>query len=163
MSKSTPNPIVEMNTTKGLITLELFADKAPKTVENMVRLAEKKYYDGIAFHRVIKSFMIQGGGDPEGPEEGGDSIWGGPFEDEFCADLIFDKEGLLAMANCGPNTNGSQFFITTVETPWLNHNHTIFGKVIKGYDVVQKIENVDTSIQDRPLEPVKIIELRVKK
>ncbi|PCI74967.1 peptidylprolyl isomerase [Candidatus Aerophobetes bacterium] len=161
MAKFEKNPIIEMNTSKGSITLELFADKAPKAVENMVRLAEKKYYNGSPFHRVIKSFMIQGGtGKSSGGEE--NSIWGKPFKDEFSSDLLFDKEGVLAMANSGPNTNGSQFFITTVETPWLDHKHTIFGKVIKGYDVVKKIEEMETSMQDTPVEEVKITGMSVK-
>lgn len=162
MAPFTKNPTVEMHTSEGVITLELFADKAPKAVENMVRLSEKNYYDGSKFHRVIKEFMIQGGKGPASEGEG-NSIWGKPFKDEFTADLVFDKEGLLAMANCGPNTNGSQFFITTVETPWLNHKHTIFGKVISGYDIVKKIEGVKTSMHDSPLNDVVIKKMVVKR
>ena len=129
-----------METTQGIIELKLMSKVAPKACENFMKLAEKKYYDGIIFHRVIKEFMIQGG-DPTGTGTGGESIWGKPFQDECISSVTFDKPGILAMANSGPNTNGSQFFITTVETPWLNQNHTIFGEVTKGMDVVSKIEN----------------------
>ncbi len=151
---------VVFNTRYGDIKLRLFTDKAPKTCENFLGLVKKGYYDGIIFHRVIKDFMIQGG-DPTGTGRGGESIWGKPFADEFSADLAFDKAGLLAMANAGPNTNGSQFFITTVETPWLTNHHTIFGEVAEGYDIVQKIENCRTGFMDKPLEEQKIISAKV--
>ncbi len=151
---------VVFNTRYGDIKLRLFTDKAPKTCENFLGLVKKGYYDGIIFHRVIKDFMIQGG-DPTGTGRGGESIWGKPFADEFSSDLAFDKAGLLAMANAGPNTNGSQFFITTVETPWLTNHHTIFGEVAEGYDIVQKIENCRTGFMDKPLEEQKIISAKV--
>lgn len=145
------SPTVELQTTQGSVKIQLFGEQAPKTVENFVGLIKKGYYDGIIFHRVIPQFMIQGG-DPTGTGMGGESIWGKPFADECTPDLRFTKTGLLAMANAGPNTNGSQFFITTAETPWLDGRHTIFGEVIEGYDVVQKIEGTPTARDDRPLE-----------
>src|SRR5665213_3248097 len=129
--------IVVLETNQGNIELTLFADKAPKTVENFVGLVKKGYYNGLIFHRVIKGFMIQGG-DPTGTGSGGTSIWGGDFADEIKPDLVFDKPGVLAMANRGPNTNGSQFFITTAVTTWLNGGYTIFGQCTQGYDVVSK-------------------------
>lgn len=142
---------VTLKTRHGDIKLKLFAKEAPKTCENFVGLVKKGYYDGIVFHRVIKDFMIQGG-DPTATGCGGESIWGKPFEDEFAPNLKFDRKGLLAMANAGPNTNGSQFFITTAETPWLTNHHTIFGEVVEGYDAVEKIENSRTDFSDRPIE-----------
>lgn len=145
------SPTIELQTTQGSIKIQLFGEQAPKTVENFVGLIEKGYYDGIIFHRVIPQFMIQGG-DPTGTGMGGESIWGKPFEDECSPDLRFTKKGLLAMANAGPNTNGSQFFITTALTPWLDGRHTIFGEVIEGYDIVEKIESTPTARDDRPLE-----------
>lgn len=151
---------IVFETNVGTIELKLFADAAPKTCENFVKLVEKHYYDGLIFHRVIKSFMIQGG-DPTGTGAGGESIWGKPFADECNAKLSFDRPGLLAMANRGPNTNGSQFFITTVPTPWLNMKHTIFGEVTKGYDIIQKIEKCKTN-QDRPIEQIKIVKAYLK-
>lgn len=153
--------VVVLETNQGSIELRLFTDAAPKTCENFLGLVKKGYYDGIIFHRVIKNFMLQGG-DPTGTGTGGESIWGGPFEDEFTANLSFDKEGLLAMANAGPNTNGSQFFITTVKTPWLNMKHTIFGEVTAGYDVVKKIENVPVDSSDKPIQEQKIIRAYAK-
>lgn len=144
--------IVVLETNQGNIELKLYPDVAPKTCENFTRLAEKGYYNGIIFHRVIPKFMIQGG-DPTGTGMGGESVWGKPFEDEVTPALKFDKAGLLAMANAGPGTNGSQFFITTAATPWLNMRHTIFGEVVKGYDVVQKIENAPTGPNDKPTTP----------
>ncbi len=147
---------VVLETNQGVIEIKLLADIAPKTCENFIGLVKKGYYDGIIFHRVIKKFMIQGG-DPTGTGRGGESIWGVPFEDEVTPKVGFDKQGLLAMANAGPNTNGSQFFITTAATPWLNMKHTIFGEVISGYDVVTKIENTATGSSDRPLAEQKII------
>ena len=149
------NPIVIFETNLGNIEITLKPDVAPKTCENFLGLVAKGYYDGLIFHRVIKNFMIQGG-DPTGTGAGGESIWGKPFGDECKADVKFDKLGLLAMANRGPNTNGSQFFITTALTPWLNMRHTIFGEVTTGYEVVKKMETSPTAPGDRPIEPIKI-------
>jgi peptidylprolyl isomerase len=148
--QKTENPVVVLQTNQGDIELELFPKVAPKAVKNFIELSKKGYYDGIIFHRVIKGFMIQGG-DPTGTGRGGESIYGGVFENEYAPNVIFDKPGILAMANAGPNTNGSQFFITTVPTPHLNGGYTIFGKVIKGFDVVQRIENCKTARGDRPV------------
>ena len=155
------NPVIEIQTTEGIIEITLKPDIAPKACENFIKLAEKKYYDGIIFHRVIKQFMIQGG-DPKGTGTGGTSIWGHPFEDEFNRSVVFDKPGILAMANSGPHTNGSQFFITTAATPWLNQRHTIFGEVTKGYDILKKIEATETDRMDRPKKEQKIIRMVVK-
>ncbi len=145
------NPTADIKTNQGTITVELYPDVAPKAVENFIKLSKKGYYDGVIFHRVIKNFMIQGG-DPTGTGRGGTSIWGKEFENEYKPNVIFDKPGVLAMANRGPNTNGSQFFITTVPTPWLNGGYTIFGKVIKGFKVVKKIENASTAAFDKPIK-----------
>jgi len=153
--------IVVLETNQGNIELTLFADKAPKTVENFVGLVKKGYYNGLIFHRVIKGFMIQGG-DPTGTGSGGTSLWGGDFADEINPDLTFDKPGTLAMANRGPDTNGSQFFITTAPTTWLNGHHTIFGQVTTGYDIVSKIENTPTGTGDRPVQDQTIIKAYVK-
>jgi peptidylprolyl isomerase len=155
------NKIVCLETTQGIIEIKLYPTVAPKACENFITLVNKHYYDGIIFHRVIKNFMVQTG-DPTGTGAGGKSCWGKPFQDECRADVAFDKVGLVAMANAGPSTNGSQFFITTVKTPWLNMHHTIFGEVIKGYDVVVKIENVPTGFSDRPIETQKIIKAYIK-
>ena len=145
------NPVVVLQTNQGDIELELLPKVAPKAVKNFLELSKKGYYDGIIFHRVIKGFMIQGG-DPTGTGRGGESIYGGVFDNEYAPNVVFDKPGILAMANAGPNTNGSQFFITTVPTPHLNGGYTIFGRVIKGFDVVQKIDNTKTARGDRPVE-----------
>lgn len=153
-------PVVVFETTKGNFEVTLFPDVAPKTVENFLGLASKKYYDGQIFHRVIKQFMIQGG-DPTGTGRGGESIWGGKFNDEFSPALKFDKPGILAMANAGPNTNGSQFFITTAQTTWLNGKHTIFGEVTKGYEVVKAIE-AQGSESGTPKELLKILKIYTK-
>lgn len=153
--------IVVFETNLGTIEFQLFPEIAPKTCENFLGLVKKGYYDGVIFHRVIKEFMIQGG-DPTGTGRGGTSIWGKPFEDEVTQEKKFDKKGLLAMANSGPNTNGSQFFITTKDTPWLHMRHTIFGEVTKGYDTVEKIENSKKNKEDRPLEEIKIIKAFIK-
>jgi peptidylprolyl isomerase len=150
-----------LETNQGTIEIKLMPTVAPKTCENFTKLVEKGYYNGVIFHRVIKEFMIQGG-DPEGTGRGGASIWGGKFEDEFDPKVRFDREGLLAMANAGPNSNGSQFFITTAKTGWLSGKHTIFGEVVKGYDVVKKIEGVKTGAGDRPIEDQKIVKAQVK-
>ena len=155
--------VAVIKTNMGNIEIELFADKTPKTVENFVGLAKKGYYNGVIFHRVIDNFMIQGG-DPTGTGRGGESLWGGKFEDEFDSTLTFDKPGYLAMANAGPNTNGSQFFITTVPTPWLNGHHTIFGKVVNGMDVVNRISKVETAKpNDRPVKDVVMKEVVIEK
>jgi peptidyl-prolyl cis-trans isomerase B (cyclophilin B) len=140
-----------LHTNNGDITIELFDEDAPKTVENFTKLATDKFYDGVIFHRVIKDFMIQGG-DPTGTGRGGP---GYTFEDEFNDHKIV--RGALAMANAGPNTNGSQFFIVTTDAaPWLDGKHTVFGQVVEGMDVVDKIEAADTDRNDRPAQDVVI-------
>jgi cyclophilin family peptidyl-prolyl cis-trans isomerase len=151
---------VNIKTSMGDIGVELFSDEAHKTVENFVKLAKKNYYNGIIFHRVIENFMIQGG-DPTGTGRGGESAWGGKFKDEFSPKLTFDKAGLLAMANAGPGTNGSQFFITLVPTTWLNNHHTIFGKVVNGIDVVNAIGKTKTK-NDRPVIDVVMKEVVIE-
>lgn len=145
--------VAVMQTNMGNIEIELFEKETPKTVENFTGLAEKGYYDGIIFHRVIENFMIQGG-DPTGTGMGGESFWGGKFNDEFDPNLRHDVPGVLSMANAGPNTNGSQFFITLVPTPWLDGKHSVFGKVINGLDVVMKIGVVETAGADKPVDDV---------
>lgn len=154
-------PIIEIETTKGTFEVALWPDVAPKASENFLKHAQDGFYNGIIFHRVIKGFMIQGG-DPTGTGRGGKSIWGAPFEDEVSDSAKFDRPGLLAMANSGPKTNGSQFFITTAATPWLNKKHTIFGEVVKGYDIVQKIETTKVGPGDRPNDNVVIVRMTVK-
>ena len=174
--------LVEMNTTLGVVKIKLFPEHAPKTVENFLGHAKSGYYNGIIFHRVITDFMIQGG-DPTGTGMGGQSIWGDSFEDEFNENL-FNLRGALSMANAGPNTNGSQFFIVQMEhtpnnmiaqleqakypteiieayaknggTPWLDFKHTVFGHVVEGMDIVDNIANVEKDMRDKPLEDVKI-------
>ncbi len=131
--------VATFDTTKGIIRIELFAEQTPKTVENFETLCGKEYYDGLTFHRVIADFMIQGGC-PDGNGTGGP---GYKFEDEFHPDLRHDGPGVLSMANSGPNSNGSQFFITHGATPHLDGKHSVFGKVIEGQDVVDKIEKDD--------------------
>ncbi|WP_428024764.1 peptidylprolyl isomerase [Arcobacter sp.] len=158
------NPIAIVETTQGKIEIELRPDMAPLAVENFITHAKNGYYNNLIFHRIIKNFMIQGG-DPTGTGRGGESIWGKPFKDEFSPNAVFDKAGILAMANAGPNTNGSQFFITTVPTYWLNGRHTIFGYLKNGMDVVKKLENVPTSGQyqgNKPLVDQKIISIEIK-
>ena len=154
--------VVVLETNQGVVELKLMPDVAPKACENFTGLAQKGYYDGTIFHRVIKDFMVQGG-DPTGTGRGGDSIWGKPFEAETSPNVKFEKPGLLAMANAGADTNRSQFFITTKATPWLNMRHTIFGEVVSGYDVVQKIENTAVGSGDKPLVEQKIIKAYIKK
>lgn len=161
-------------TNKGTFKVRLFDQQAPKTVENFVGLAEgtkeftdpkakettkRPFYDGLAFHRIIKDFMIQGGC-PLGTGTGGP---GYRFEDEFHPELKHNKPGLLSMANAGPNTNGSQFFITVVPTPWLDNRHTIFGEVVEGYDIVDAISKVKVGPSDRPLEPVVITHIKIER
>ena len=184
---NTSNPLVTVHTNHGDFKLELFPEIAPKTVENFVTHAKNGYYNGVIFHRVIEDFMIQGG-DPTGTGMGGESIYGRTFEDEFSREA-FNLYGALSMANAGPNTNGSQFFIVTAKqvqaqmlkqlkdggwpeeiveeyakiggTPWLDHRHTVFGRVVEGMDVVLEIEGVKRNGQDRPLEDVMIESMEV--
>lgn len=181
--------VVEMETSMGSIKIKLFPEYAPKAVENFVKHAQDGYYNGLIFHRVIKDFMIQGG-DPNGNGIGGESIWGKPFEDEF-SDHLFNLRGALSMANAGPNTNGSQFFIVQDKkldpsmkkqmeqagypkeiinaydqyggTPWLDHRHTVFGQVIEGMDVVDKIAATPVDAKDKPKTDVTIKEIKVLK
>lgn len=134
-----------VETNRGIIVLKLFAAQAPRTVNNFVCLAEDGYYDGVTFHRVIRDFMIQGG-DPTGTGRGGP---GYTFKDEFDPQLKHDRAGILSMANAGPNTNGSQFFITHVPTPWLDGKHSVFGQVIQGQDVVEAIQQGDVLLSVR--------------
>src|SRR3954454_16813017 len=152
------------DTTEGRFKIKLFADKAPNTVKNFTDLAEgiktgKPFYDGLIFHRVIRDFMIQGGC-PEGSGRGGP---GYNFKDEFAPDLKHTKPGLLSMANAGPNTNGSQFFVTVAAAPWLDNKHSIFGEVIEGYDVVQKISKLPRNSQDRPNKEVRINSVTIER
>ncbi|EAH1312421.1 peptidylprolyl isomerase [Listeria monocytogenes] len=183
-----PNEIeAEMITNRGTIRIKLFPEIAPKTVENFVTHSKNGYYDGLIFHRVIPEFMIQGG-DPDGRGTGGESIWGESFEDEFSTEA-FNLRGALSMANAGPNTNGSQFFIVqkpdmpadmlgqmeqagfpveVIEaykkggTPWLDGRHTVFGHVIEGMDVVDEIANLPTGMQDKPVNDVVIEKINIK-
>ena len=163
---------VKFETNQGNFVAKLFPDEAPATVTNFIGLAngtkefvdpktgenvKRPFYDGLTFHRVIPGFMIQGG-DPRGDGTGGP---GYRFQDEFNSPRVFDKPGILAMANAGPNTNGSQFFITVAATPWLNKRHTIFGEVVEGYDVVEKISKLPRDGNDRPLDPVTIKKVTV--
>ena len=159
------NPHVVLETTQGNIEIVLYADIAPLAVENFTTHIKNGYYNGIIFHRIIQGFMIQGG-DPTGTGRGGESIWGKDFKDEY-KNKTFNKAGILAMANRGPYTNGSQFFITTAATPWLNGKHTIFGEVVpSSMQSVNKLDRVATSGRrggDRPLETQKIIKAYIKK
>lgn len=156
-------PVVEIETTEGTIRARLFTDKAPNTAQNFIDLVNQEYYDGIIFHRVIKDFMLQTG-DPTGTGTGGRTAKGLPakkLQDEFHPDLRHDRPGVLSMANAGPNTGDTQFFITTVPTPWLDDKHAIFGEVIEGMDVVKKIESTPTGAQDRPTNPPKMVKVRM--
>ena len=172
MSDLKPGLYAVLDTTLGEVTCQLFPEKAPKTVENFVGLAQgskefrdpktrqntkRAFYDGLNFHRVIPQFMIQGGC----PLGTGTGDAGYKFEDEFSKDLKFDKPGKLAMANAGPGTNGSQFFITVAATDWLTNHHTIFGEVVKGYDVVEKISKVPRDRGDRPNTPVVLTAVKI--
>ncbi|THU81509.1 hypothetical protein K435DRAFT_472310 [Dendrothele bispora CBS 962.96] len=151
---------VVLETSLGDIQLELYWDHAPKTCKNFAELSRRGYYNGVVFHRIISDFMIQGG-DPTGTGRGGTSIYGQKFEDEIHPELRFTGAGILAMANSGPNTNGSQFFITLAPTPYLDKKHTIFGRVSSGMRVVQRLGAVAVDNQDRPREDVKIHKSRV--
>ncbi len=165
LSANDNNPRVILETTQGDIELILFPDVAPLAVENFTTHVKNGYYNGIAFHRIIKGFMIQGG-DPTESGHGGESIWNKPFKDEF-KNKTFNKAGILAMANAGAHTNGSQFFITTAKTPWLNGRHTIFGKVTQNsMQAVKKLDRVATlgsRAGNRPLERQEIIKAYIKK
>ena len=141
---------IRFTTSKGVFEARMFEEKAPVTTKNFIDLTEKGFYDGLIFHRVIDGFMIQGG-DPTGTGRGGPGYM---IKDEFGPGLAHDDEGILSMANAGPNTGGSQFFITLAPTPWLNGHHAIFGKVVKGMDVVREIGAVATDFRDRPQDPV---------
>jgi len=154
--------VAVMKTNMGTVEIELFEKQTPKTVENFSGLAKKGYYNGVIFHRVIPNFMIQGG-DPTGTGRGGESLWGKKFSDEFVSELKHSEPGVLSMANAGPNTNGSQFFITVIPTPWLDGKHTIFGKVINGMDVVYAISKVQTGAMDKPVKDVIIEEVNLEK
>lgn len=153
------NRKIKFTTNKGVFVAEMFEDKAPLTTKNFIELVEKGFYDGIIFHRVIDGFMIQGG-DPTGSGMGGP---GYKIKDEFGEGLKHDDEGILSMANSGPNTGGSQFFITLAPTPWLNGHHAIFGKVVEGMDVVRLIGVVPTDFRDRPREAVTMEKVEVVK
>jgi peptidylprolyl isomerase domain and WD repeat-containing protein 1 len=150
-----------IHTTLGDIHMTLFPSQAPKAVENFVGHARSSYFEGVIFHRVIPKFMIQTG-DPLGDGTGGTSIWGREFEDEFSDDLKHDRPYTVSMANAGPGTNGSQFFITTTTTPWLDKKHTIFGRVTGGLEVVHAIENAKTNKVDKPYDDIKIINVDVQ-
>jgi len=173
MTTNEPGLYAKFETNEGTFLVKLFDQDAPKTVANFTGLAQgtkeftdpktrtkvkRPFYDGLDFHRVIKDFMVQGG-DPLGNGTGGPGF---QFEDEFTSTRTFDKPGILAMANAGPNTNGSQFFITVAKTPWLNKRHTIFGEVVEGYDVVDKISHVPTDGNDHPVVPVTITKLTIE-
>ena len=153
------NRKIKFTTNKGVFVAEMFEDKAPLTTKNFIELVEKGFYDGIIFHRVIDGFMIQGG-DPTGTGMGGPGF---KIKDEFGEGLKHDDEGILSMANAGPNTGGSQFFITLAPTPWLNGHHAIFGKVVEGMDVVRLIGVVPTDFRDRPREAVTMEKVEVVK
>ncbi|KAF5382738.1 hypothetical protein D9615_002870 [Tricholomella constricta] len=162
-ARTGPSPVADsatIHTTFGDMHLRLFPAQAPKAVENFVGHARGGYFEGVIFHRVIPKFMIQTG-DPLGDGTGGMSIWGKEFEDEFSDDLKHDRPYTVSMANAGPGTNGSQFFITTTATPWLDKKHTIFGRVISGLEVVHTIENVKTNKTDKPYEDIKIINVDI--
>jgi cyclophilin family peptidyl-prolyl cis-trans isomerase len=149
----------KFETSMGNFTIELFEAQTPKTVDNFVKLTEKNFYDGVIFHRVIDGFMIQGG-DPTGTGRGGP---GYQFPDEIHPQLKHNSDGILSMANAGPNTNGSQFFITLAPTPHLDGKHTVFGKVVEGMDVVKKIAKTPTARGDRPVTDVVMKSVRVER
>jgi peptidylprolyl isomerase len=160
-NNTTTSVVVVLETNQGNIELKMFPKVAPLAVENFTTHVKNGYYNGLIFHRVIKNFMIQGG-DPTGTGTGGESIWKKEFINEYGKNVVFDRPFLLAMANHGPNTNGSQFFITTKATPWLNGGYTIFGEVINGQESVRKIENTKTAKADRPITEQKIIKAYIK-
>eukprot|EP00245_Coleochaete_scutata_P002210 TRINITY_DN12909_c0_g1_i1.p1 TRINITY_DN12909_c0_g1~~TRINITY_DN12909_c0_g1_i1.p1 ORF type:complete len:179 (-),score=19.93 TRINITY_DN12909_c0_g1_i1:55-540(-) len=158
-SDATPQVILE--TSMGAITLEMYTTHAPRTCRNFVELSRRGYYNNVKFHRIIPDFMVQGG-DPTGTGRGGESIYGAKFEDEITRELKHTGAGILSMANAGPNTNGSQFFLTLGPTPWLDGKHTIFGRVCGGMEVVKRLGNVATDKNDRPAHDVKILRAVIK-
>ena len=151
-------PRATIETSKGRIVIELYRDEAPKTVANFVKLAKQGFYNGIVFHRVIPGFMIQTG-DPTGTGRGGPDY---TFDDEFSPALHHDGPGVVSMANAGPNTNGSQFFITLAATPWLDGKHTIFGRVVEGQEVVERIAAAERDPQDRPLTDIAMTQVTIE-
>ena len=151
-------PRATINTTKGTIVIELYKEEAPKTVENFIKLARQGFYNGLIFHRVIPNFMIQTG-DPTGTGTGGP---GYTFDDEIAPNLRHEVPGVVSMANSGPSTNGSQFFITLAATPWLDGKHTIFGRVIEGQVIVEQIGAVERDGSDRPVEEVKMKQVTIQ-
>ncbi len=151
-------PRATIETGKGTIVIEVYKDEAPKTVENFIKLAKRGFYDGVIFHRVIPGFMVQTG-DPTGTGTGGP---GYTFEDEFSPNLHHDGPGVVSMANAGPNTNGSQFFITLAATPWLDGKHTIFGHVVDGQSVVEQIVAVQRNSNDRPLQDIAMTRVTIQ-
>ena len=152
------NKIAEFSTKMGNFKVELYNDKAPLTVGNFMKLVDQGFYNGLIFHRVIDGFMLQCGC-PHGTGRGGP---GYTIKDEFHPDLKHDSKGVLSMANAGPNTGGSQFFITVAPTPWLDKHHAIFGKVAEGYEVVEAISKVDKDRMDKPLKEIKINSINLK-
>ena len=151
------NRNAEIKTNHGTFTVELFEERAPRTTGNFIDLAQKGFYDGVVFHRIIEGFMIQGG-DPTGTGRGGP---GYTIDDEFHPELRHDEEGVLSMANAGPDTGGSQFFVTLDATPWLDDKHAVFGKVVEGMDVVKEIGSTETGRGDRPVEEVVMEEVTI--
>ncbi|KAK7101877.1 peptidyl-prolyl cis-trans isomerase-like 1 [Littorina saxatilis] len=149
-------PNITIETTMGTVVVELYWKHAPNTCRNFAELSRRGYYNGIKFHRIISDFMIQGG-DPTGTGRGGSSIYGKTFEDEIADDLKHTGAGILSMANSGPDSNGSQFFITLAPTQWLDGKHTIFGRICSGMSVVQRIGMVEVDGNDKPLDDVKIV------
>lgn len=158
-SSSSPPPEVVVNTSMGSFTVELYPAYAPKTCQNFLELAKRGYYDNVTFHRIIQDFMIQGG-DPTGTGRGGESIYGGKFADEIRRELKHTGAGILSMANSGPNTNGSQFFITLAPCPHLDGKHTVFGRVSGGLTTIQRLGCARTDANDRPIEPIRIVSAR---
>ena len=160
MRKHGKKGYAQLQTSHGNLNIELHCDIAPRAAENFLGLCAKQYYDGLTFHRVIRNFMAQGG-DPSGDGTGGDSLWGGTFEDEFDSRLTHSERGVLAMANSGPDTNRSQFYITFKSCQHLDNKHTVFGRVVGGADVLRRIELEETDKTDRPKHEVKIISATV--
>uniref|UniRef100_A0A0D9XAV9 Peptidyl-prolyl cis-trans isomerase n=1 Tax=Leersia perrieri TaxID=77586 RepID=A0A0D9XAV9_9ORYZ len=154
-------PEVTLETSMGAFTIEMYYKHAPKTCRNFVELSRRGYYDNVIFHRIIKDFIVQGG-DPTGTGRGGESIYGAKFEDEIRPELKHTGAGILSMANAGPNTNGSQFFITLAPCQSLDGKHTIFGRVCKGMEIVKRLGSVQTDKSDRPIHEVKILRTVVK-